>query len=130
MARIALSVPTVLLNNIPIVIVPNSFEFEPGYGEVNVRGGSTGGGTSTSIHTENAESKIGKCKFKAFVTDETRGVVSLAKTLTAANVVSAIQADQTPIVLNGASMTNNPVFAANADGSTDLEFSGDPTPTP
>lgn len=130
MARIALSVPTVLVNDIPIAIVPNSFEFEPGYGEINVRSASVGGGSSTSIHTEDAEGKIGMCKFQAFVTDESRGVIALVKQRVGTNVVSAVQANGIPIILNGASMTNNPTFAASADGTVELEFKGDATPTP
>lgn len=130
MARVGLSVPSILVNNVPIDIVPNSFEYEVGYGEINVRSASVGGGSSTTIHTEDAENKIGMCKFQLFITDTSRAAIAGWKLLIAGNVISAVQNGASPFVLNGASMTNNPTFAASADGTVEVEFKGDATPTP
>jgi len=125
MARIALSVPTVVVNNVPFDIVPNSFEYEAGYGEINVRSASVGGGATVSVHSENAENKIGMCKFQMYVTETARVAIRSWKQLIGANFVSAIQLNNSPIVLSGASMTNNPTFAATADGTVEVEFKGD-----
>lgn len=129
MANIALSTPTVVVNKIPYGIVPNSFEYEPGYGEVNVRTASIGGAAAISVHSENAENKIGMVKFQMYVTEEARGGIRLWKVATAQNLIEAVQLNGSPIVLQGASMTNNPTFAASSDGVVDVEFSGDPMPT-
>jgi hypothetical protein len=130
MSILALSVPTVLVNNIPFAIVPNTFEFENGYGEINVRSASIGGGAGVSVHTENAENKIGMVKFQLFVTPDSRTAVQGWKQLIGANLVTATQKNGIPVVLAGASMTNNPTFVATADGSVEIEFRGDPMPTP
>lgn len=129
MGVIALSVPTVTVNNIPYGIVPNTFEYEPGFGETNVRSASVGGGAAFSVHTEDAENKIGMVKFSMYVTDQSRLAVRDWKSRTGLNAVSAVQVGGAPIVLEGASMTNNPTFAATADGVVEIEFRGDQMPT-
>jgi hypothetical protein len=130
MAFTGLSVATILVNDIPTDIVPNSFEYEPGFGEITVRSTSFGGGASGTVHTEDAEGKVGMVKFQLYVTDLSRANVRLWKSGVGVNRISAIQVGAAPIVLNGASMTNNPSFAATADGTVEVEFKGDPMPTP
>lgn len=127
MAAITLSVPSVLVNNVPFAIVPNTFEYEPGFGEINVRSASAGGGSAVSVHSENAENKIGMCKFSLFVTDNSRGAVREWKANVAGNVVQAVQNGSSPVVFEGMSVSNNPTFAATADGVVEIEFKGDPT---
>jgi hypothetical protein len=125
MAQVQLSVPNVNVNDIPYPIVPNTFVFEPGYGEINVRSASIGGGASETIHTENAETKVGMIKFSMYVTSQTLAAVAQWKPLLALNVITAVQPGSAPIVMEGASMTNNPSFEATADGTVEIEFKGD-----
>lgn len=120
-----LSVPTITANNIPRAIVPNSFKFTEGYGETNVRSASTGGGSSESVHSENGENNNGKITIDMYVTQETREFVAEAKGLTGANVIQAVQAGLPPVTGNRMSLTNDPEFAASADGVVTLEFAGD-----
>lgn len=129
MALVGLSVNTILVNDIPVAVVPNSIEYDPGFGEINVRSASVGGQASQSVHTENAENKIGRVKFEMFVTEDARANVRLWKQLIAANRISGVQSGGSPFVLNGASMTNNPTFNPTADGTVEVEFKGDPMAT-
>ena len=62
--NIALSVPGITVNNVPIAIVPNSFKYRKGAGETKVRAASTGGGGVNSIHTEDAETKVSYMTFE------------------------------------------------------------------
>ena len=124
-----LSVQTILVNDIPTYIVPNSIEYDTGFGEINVRSASIGGSGSTSVHTENAENKIGRVKFEMYVTEGARAAIRGWKLLVAGNRVSGVQKGGSPFVLNGASMTNNPTFNPTADGTVEVEFMGDPMPT-
>jgi hypothetical protein len=130
MALVGLSVQTILVNDIPTYIVPNSIEYDPGFGETNVRSASIGGPGSTSVHTENAENKIGRVKFEMYVTEDSRINIRGWKLLIGANRVTGAQVGGSPFVLNGASMTNNPTFNPTADGTVEVEFMGDPMATP
>ena len=125
MSKLSLSNPTIAVNNIPIEIVPNSFKFQPGYGETKVSAASVGGGITNTIHAENVETKIGKMTWEMYVTPDVQALVYEWKQLTAANAISAIQAGQPPAVMSGASMTNNPEFTASSDGKVSIEFMGD-----
>lgn len=126
MGNRTLSVPQVSVNNDPISIVPNSFKFNPGKGEINVRSASSGGGGASSVHSENAETKIGKMSFDLYVTPENIALIRGWKENIGANFLSATQSGFTPQALSNASMTNEPEFEATADGKVTCEFSGDP----
>lgn len=126
MGNKGLSVPGISVNNIPIGIVPNSFKFRLGKGETKVRGQSYGGGASSSVHTEDAEKKIGMMGWKMYVTDETIASVATWKELVGANVVTAIQPVTAPKIGQNMSMENDPDFEASADGTVEITFEGDP----
>jgi hypothetical protein len=120
----AISVPVITVNNNPIRIVPNSYKFTLGRGEVNVRSGSTGGGSSEPIHTEDAEAKIGMMSWDMYVEAETLQLVEDVKANLGQNVIQAQQSGQKPQTMTLASLTNDPEFEASADGVVSLEFSG------
>ena len=128
MARNALSDPTILVNNIPFLVVPNTIVFKDGYGETNVRSATTGGGGSESIHTQNAENRISSVTFEMYITDETRIAIAGWKRTPAANFVSGVDRNNLPFTCAGASMTNEPEFNASVDGTVSIEFMGDPAP--
>ena len=121
----ALSVPGLAVNNTPIEIVPNSYKYKGGFGEINVRAASAGGGASRTIHTEDAESKVGMMSWQMYVTSETEELVSNWKQSIGSNFISAQQPGSAPRSMGNASMTNDPDFEANADGTVEIMFSGD-----
>lgn len=112
---------TVMVNNIPYAIVPNSLEYNPGYAEHTTEAASVGGGITTPIHSENLETAIGKIKFKLPNTDVARAAVQIWKSLIGANVIQCITKTGAPVILTEASMNNNPDF--KNDG-IEIEFSG------
>jgi len=122
----ALSVPGIAVNNVPIEIVPNSFKFVLGKGEVNVRSASAGGGSSASVHTEDAEAKIGKMSWEMYVTDENILLAKGWKANIGTNFVSAAQPASTPLSGGNMSMVNDPDWEASADGVVEIQFEGDP----
>ena len=126
MGNKTLSIPGIAVNNVPIEIVPNSLTFRLGTGETNVRSASAGGGSSRSVHSEDAESKIGMFKWSMFVNDETTNFAADWKSRTGANFVSAGQPATSPKSGSNMSMINDPDFEANADGVVEIEFEGDP----
>ena len=63
MANIAISAPSVIINDVPRQIVPNTLSVTTGLGEIKVRAASGGGNSVTTIHTIDAETLIGKASF-------------------------------------------------------------------
>ena len=123
---IGFSNPSVAINNVPVAIIPNSFKFNDGGGEIKVRAMSAGGGSITTVHTEDATTKMGKFSFELAVTAANRSLALTWKSNIGANVCMAIDPNLPPIVMQNMSMTNDPEWDASADGKAKIEFSGDP----
>lgn len=122
----ALSVPGIVVNNVPIKIVPNSFKFKMGKGEINVRAASSGGGGVESVHTEDAEDKIGMMSWSMYVDEETIKLVAGWKSNIGTNFIAAQQPNTAPLSGSKMSMTNDPDFEASADGVVEIIFKGNP----
>jgi len=118
---------SVIVNNVPVAIMPNSLKIVDGSGEIKVRAMSAGGGAIETVHTEDVESKIGKISFELAVTDENRAISRLWKANIGSNVIVVVQEGLNPIVLQTASMVNDPEWEATADGKASIEFQGNPT---
>lgn len=127
---ITLSVPSVIVNNETIAIVPNSFSYDGGEGEINVRAASGGGNTVESVHSVNAENKIGGCKFDVYLTPDMDSRIRTWKNQVGQNNIQFVQR-----ISGGGNVTRsfsrmsliNPVERnASSDGVVSLEFKGDP----
>lgn len=119
------STPGIIVDGAPVFIIPNSVEIDKGYGEVNVRSVSLGGGVTTSVHTENVENNVGMVKFKLPATDLSIALIDFWKIEMNVHTVSAIDKRGLPLNLLFASMTNKPVIPLTADGVIEVEFKGD-----
>ena len=130
MGNTTLSSPGVIVNNEPWAIVPNSLKYDKGEGEINVRTASSGGGSVESVHSENAETKIGWCSFDVFLKAGTDAKITTVKGNVGANSVEIIQRSPSgssiTLSLNNASCTDAVERDATADGVTSLMFKGDP----
>lgn len=129
MGNKTLSVPTVIVNDETIAIVPNSFTYDGGEGEVTVRAASAGGGNTTSVHSQNAETQIGKCKFDVFLVPGLDSYIAVWKENVGANRIQVIQrapgGDSVTLSFDNMSLMNAVERTASADGVTSLEFEGD-----
>ena len=63
MAKIKLSNPTIVINNIAVAIVPNSFSFTEGFGEQDIKVQSAGGGSVQTVLSSNVETNMSMVKF-------------------------------------------------------------------
>jgi hypothetical protein len=124
-----LSCPAVIINNETYPIVPNSFTYDGGEGEINVRAASSGGGSVQSVHSQNAETQIGKCKFDVFLTTTLDRSIAQWKEAIGANTIQAIQRNgsggSVTLSFDSMSLVNAVERAAGADGVTSLEWAGD-----
>jgi len=126
----ALANPSVRINNVTISIVPNSFKTNLGLGETNVRSASAGGNSVESVHTSNAESKIGKMSFEVYNTPDNIKAISGWKSNIGSNAISSLEdlGDDgvLSLSLTRASLMNDPDIELGADTTTSLEWEGDP----
>lgn len=129
MGNTTLSVPTVIVNNETIAIVPNSFKYSGGEGEITVRTASAGGGSTTSVHSQNAETQIGKCSFDIFLNTTVDPAIALWKEQVGANSIQVIQqapdGDSVTLSFDNMSLINDVERDASTDGVTTLEWEGD-----
>lgn len=131
MALKTLSVPAVSINNELIKIVPNTFSYDGGEGEINVRAASGGGRNSESVHSANAETFIGKVMFEMFLTPDLDGKIATWKENIGNNSIQVVQrplggGDAVTLSFDGMSIMNAVERTASADGTVSLEWSGEP----
>jgi len=69
---IALADPSLVINNEPIAIVPNSLKFKEGLGEQTMRAASVGGGSVEQVFSDNIETKFGG--FTCEIYPDVRGI--------------------------------------------------------
>lgn len=127
---ITLSVPSVIVNNETIAIVPNSFSYDGGEGEINVRAASGGGNNIESVHSVNAENKIGNCKFDVYLTPDMDSKVRSWKNQVGQNNIQFVQrisgGGNVTRSFSRMSLINQVERNASSDGVVSLEFAGDP----
>jgi len=129
MAKYALSKPSVIVNNNPVGILPNTCKIDEGEGETTVRTQSAGGGNVDLVITDNAEDKMGKVSFDVPNTTEAIELARSWKKNPGVNVVEVT--GKTPDgknfsrVYNNASIVNNYEAELSADGKLSLEWVGD-----
>lgn len=124
-----LSTPAIIINNETYPIVPNSFTYDGGEGEITVRAASSGGGSTQSVHSQNAETQIGSCKFDVYLTTTLDRSIAQWKENIGANTIQAIQRNgsgqSVTLSFDNMSLVNAVERDAGADGVTSLEWLGD-----
>jgi len=124
----ALSNPTIQVNDQTISILPNTLTFKNGAGDVNVRAQSSGGGGSSAVITENAETKISMVKFSLVLTDVNRDFINQwqEKRYTGGNSIRfSERGSNIPESFTNMHVTTDPEKSVGADGSVEVEFMGD-----
>lgn len=118
-----LSNPTVVINNNPVPIIPNSFQFDEGQGEQTLRTESTGGGAITQQLADDITTHIGGFQFEMLNTEANIELAREFKLNGAANVVEVSQGNFSRTFL-GCAVTNNYKVGLAADGNIPLEWMG------
>lgn len=126
MAIKAISTPSLIINNLPVGILPNSLKMTEGLGEQTVRTQSAGGGSVQTVYSMNAESLMSKVQFSLINTAENMNSARSWKVNLNANVITVIDS-ATGFTRNFANMalTNDYEVEFGADGVIALEFMGD-----
>lgn len=126
-ALIGFSNPTVLINNIPVNVLPNTFKCKIGKGEKKVRALVAGGNSTVSVVTIDSATKIGEVEFEVAVTPDALQNYSNWSDLIGQLAISAVQTGfGLPFQYQNMTLTNEPDFEGTADGKVKFEFKGDP----
>lgn len=124
----SLSNPSVRINDATIAIVPNTFVTNLGGGEINVRAASSGGNSIETVHSANAETKIGKMMFEIYPTPENVRSIREWQNNIGLNTVAAIETlvggESLSLSLTQVSLINDPDLNMSSDGTIALEFVG------
>ena len=118
--------PTVLVNDIPYAIVPESIKHKFGKGEQKVDSASVGGGSVEMNVTEDATTKVSMMKFKMFTTTENEEAFKLWKQTPGANTVVYSEAGQKPLTGTFMTCINDPEWEDSSSGQVEIEFEGAP----
>lgn len=124
---IALADPSVVINNEPVSVVPNSVKYTEGAGEQTMRAASTGGGGVQQVFSNNIETNFSKVMFSVYNDIDTIGDLRNWKKNSNQNVV--VITGKTPDgktlrrTFNQAAMLNDYEVALGADTTIDVEFS-------
>lgn len=125
MTKVKLSNPTIVINNIAVPIVPNSFSFTEGFGEQDLKVQSSGGGSVQTVLSSNVETNLSMVKFSIHNTAENIDLARTWKTNLNRNAIS-ITGEGLSRSINNAALTNDYEVKLGSDATIDVEFKGDP----
>ena len=122
--------PQIRVNNIPISILANSFQYTEGLGERKTKVQSTGGNNVQVVECEDIETKVSKFKFSMLPTIQNIETARQIKILGNNNVITASESDETGATFNRvftqAQITNDYEIIIQAEGNIELEFQSAP----
>lgn len=125
MDSIAISSPTLVVNNQVVDVVPNSIKFTEGKGEQSVRPASNGGASVKNIYSDNIEMKKSMVSFAVYPTNEIIDLLRTWKSNINANAIVIASSSFTRTIVRAALISNYEV-PLGADTQIDLDFEGDP----
>lgn len=124
MGKIAITNPTVTINNTPIAVIPNSVMYTEGKGEQTVRVQSSGGGNTEPVVGDNVETKKSKFNMGLYPTAGNIEIARGWKSNPAANAISVTGNGNFNRSINFSTLINDYEVPLGADTTMDLEFEG------
>lgn len=123
MAKFTLARPTIIANNTPIQIVPNSVVYTEGKGEQNVRTQSAGGGLTEIVISENVETNMSKLNFSLMPTQENIALAREWKSKPGQNAFQIVEG-QFSRTIGDATVVNDYDVELGADTVISIEIMG------
>lgn len=120
---------TVLINNQPFAIVPNTLVFTEGQGEQTIKAASIGGGQVEQIFANDIETNFSMVKFELYATHDSIEDTKSIKSNQNNNVVQIL--GNTPEgtitrTFTQAALLNDPEKALGTDTTIPVEFKSNP----
>lgn len=125
----ALANPSVVVNNEPVAVVPNSVKFTEGDGEQTMRAASIGGGGVEQVYSDNIETKISNIMFSIFNTVDSINLARAWKKNRNSNVIVVVgttpDGETLRRTFNRAALLGDYEVPLGSDTQLDLEFKSD-----
>lgn len=116
---------SIVMNNVAVSIVPNSFSYQGGDGEQDIRVQTSGGGNSSVVFSDNVETHVSMPKFKLFPTKENIALIATWKANKATNALQVVDNDNNfTLSFPTVALTNHTEIALGSDTDISLEFKG------
>lgn len=126
MTRKKISNPSLVMNNLAIAIVPNSFTYTEGLGEQDVVVQSAGGGSIQTVFSDNVEMRYSDIKFDMQNTQENIDLIRTWKINENTNGLTGTDKDGWSRTFNSVVLTSNYEVTLGSDTVISLEFKSDP----
>lgn len=123
MSKFTLARPTIVANNTPVQIVPNSVVYTEGKGEQSVRTQSAGGGLVELVISENVETNMSKLNFSLMPTEENIAIARSWKSNPGLNAFQVVQGSFSRTI-GDATVTNDYDVELGADTVISIEIMG------
>lgn len=117
--------PTLVMNNLATMVVPNSVKYREGTGEQTVTT-QAAGNTIQTVFADNAETKMSFLGFSLTNTPENIALVRGWKNLTNANAATLSGEGGFSRAFNNMAVTNDYDVNLGSDTTIDIEMMGDP----
>lgn len=127
---IALANASIVVNNEPVSIVPNSIKFTEGKGEQNMRAASSGGGSVEQVFSSNVETNFSMLSFSMFNDIDSIESARAWKSLSNQNVIQL--SGKTPDgktltrTFSQAAILNDYEVELGSDTTFEIEFKSNP----
>lgn len=124
MATIAISLPTVVVNNVTVAILPNTFKYTSGFGAQKMRTQSSGGGSVDVVYSDDATSKMSKVTFDVINTSANEALARSWKVNGNQNAISVSDSSGFSRSFANMALVGDFEVDLGADGKISLEFMG------
>lgn len=129
MSRLILANPKLIINRVTYEYVPGTLEYDPGFGEQDVKVFTTGSGRVGTHYAQNLEMNFSEVKATIYNVDDAERLVRDLKNNANNNTVllSENQVQKLfTLAFNNMALVNKVNFTTGTDGKAELVFRGDP----
>lgn len=123
----AVTVPQLQITGVTFQIVPNSLKTVRGRGSYKVKFESSGGGSGQAVYERDMSEAVSKLDFKMFPTEVNIAAIQTIQDNGSNNTALVTNPDGNfTEVFPSLAMTNDPMRELGADGTIEVNMSGDP----
>lgn len=118
-----IAAPQLMLNNVNIAIIPNTFKYTEGLGEQTMKTASAGGGSVVQVIADDASKKKSKCEFQFYADASLIALTKTVKQNLNRNIISGVdpQSDWSR-TFQQAILVNDYEIETGPDGKLTLQF--------
>lgn len=126
-----ISAPYVAIDGQPIGVQPNSVSYTLGKGEQSVKAVSLGGGATTTIYSDNVDTKISKLKFKLYSSIDAQNLLKIwgnkgNSLLVQVAGIDEVSGQTLSLTFQKSAFVTDPEIALKESGDAEIEMHSEP----